>query len=69
MLKYYFETTRALKRLREDKDGMVSLEYILVGSAIIAMVSAAFATGPLSTAIGAAMTTIGSALTSAITAA
>ena len=71
MLKYYIETTEALKRLRADKDGMASFEYIIVASAIIAMVSAAFATvgGPLSAAMGAGMTAIGSAFTSAVTAA
>ena len=30
MLKYYIKTTEALKRLRTDKDGVVSFEYVIV---------------------------------------
>jgi pilus assembly protein Flp/PilA len=64
----YIETTEALKRLRADKDGVVSFEYLIVAAIIIAVVSVAFGTGaPLSTAIGVAMTAISSALTTAVT--
>ena len=33
MLRYYVKTTEALKRLRTDKEGVVSLEYVIVGDA------------------------------------
>ena len=44
MLKYYIKTTEALKRLRTDKDGVVSFEYIIVACLIIGVVGAAFVT-------------------------
>jgi pilus assembly protein Flp/PilA len=59
MLKYYIKTTEALKRLRTDKDGVVSLEYVIVAACIVGAVAAAFGTGAgggiataLTTAIG-----------------
>ena len=45
MLKYYIKTTEALKRLRTDKDGVVSFEYVIVAACIVAVVAAAFGTG------------------------
>ena len=45
MLKYYIKTTEALKRLRTDKDGVVSFEYMIVAACIVAAVVAAFGTG------------------------
>ena len=45
MLKYYVKTTEALKRLRTDKDGVVSFEYVIVAACIVAAVVAAFGTG------------------------
>ena len=44
MLKYYFKTTETLKRLRMDKDGVVSFEYVIVAVCIIGAVLAAFGT-------------------------
>ena len=38
MLKYYIKTTEALKRLRTDKDGVVSFEYVIVAACICAVV-------------------------------
>ena len=38
MLKYYIKTTEALKRLRADKDGVVSLEYVAVAAIVCALV-------------------------------
>lgn len=38
MLKYFIKTTEALKRLRTDKDGVVSLEYVIVGACVCAVV-------------------------------
>ena len=45
MLKYYVKTTEALKRLRTDKDGVVSFEYVIVAACIVGAVAAAFGTG------------------------
>ena len=60
----------ALKRLRTDKDGVVSFEYVIVAACIIAVVSLAFGTGgPLQTALTTAITTIGTKLTTAVGAA
>jgi pilus assembly protein Flp/PilA len=44
MLKYYVKATEALKRLRSDKDGVVSFEYVIVAVCIITAVLAAFGT-------------------------
>ncbi len=54
MLRYYVKATEALKRLRTDKDGVVSFEYVIVAVCIIAAVLAAFGTGT-TTGIGAAL--------------
>jgi pilus assembly protein Flp/PilA len=45
MLKYCIKTTEALKRLRTDKDGVVSFEYVIVAFAIVSAVALAFGTG------------------------
>jgi len=45
MLKYYIKTTEALKRLRSDQDGVVSLEYVIVAACVCVVVIAAFNTG------------------------
>ena len=64
MLKYYIKTTEALKRLRTDKDGVVSFEYVIVAACIIAVVSLGFGTGgPLQTALIGAINTLGTAIT------
>ena len=55
MLRYFVKTTEALKRLRTDKDGVVSFEYVIVAVCIIAAVLAAFGTTN-QTGIGAALT-------------
>jgi pilus assembly protein Flp/PilA len=60
MLKYYNQTREALRRLRTDKDGVVSLEYVVVGAVVVAVVIAVFQgtganslTGALSSGFGA----------------
>ena len=61
MLKYYVKTREALKRLRTDKDGVVSFEYVIVAACIVGAVAAAFgtgATGPIGTALTAGITAI-----------
>ena len=60
MLKHYIKASDLLERLRTDKDGVVSFEYIIVAACIIVAVAAAFGTG----AGGA----VGTALTNGITA-
>ena len=59
MLKYYIKTTEALKRLRTDKAGVVSFEYVIVASCIVLAVLAAFGTDTT--------TGVGKALNAAIT--
>ena len=63
MLKNYIES---VKRLSTDKDGVVSLEYVVVGAVIVAVVIAVFQgtgtnslTGALSSGFGAIVTAMG----------
>ncbi len=54
MLKFYIKTHQAVERLRTDKDGVVSFEYVIVAACIVGAVVAAFSTGgywPLGTAL------------------
>jgi pilus assembly protein Flp/PilA len=71
MLKYYIKASALLERLRTDKDGVVSFEYVIVAACIVAAVAAAFGTTTasgiglvLKTAIG----DISTAVTTAVTA-
>ena len=45
MLKYYVKAREAVKGLRTDKDGVVSLEYVIVAACVCVVVIAAFNTG------------------------
>ena len=45
MLKYYIKAREAVERLRTDKDGVVSLEYVIVAACVVTVVIAAFNTG------------------------
>ena len=71
MLKYYVKASDLLERLRSDKDGVVSFEYVIVAACIVAAVAAAFGTGTAS-GIGLALKTaigdISTAVTTAVTA-
>jgi len=67
MLKYYVQTSEALKRLRADQDGVVSFEYIIVAACIVTVVIAFF-TGTGSTTIQAALTTAVGKITTAMAA-
>ena len=70
MLRYYVKATEAFKRLRTDRDGIVSFEYVIVAACIIAVVAVVFGnTGPLSGALTNGLGAIGNALTSAVNAA
>jgi hypothetical protein len=54
MLETYFKVLDLLERLRTDKDGTVSWEYILVAALVIVAVGTAFgpgATGPVEVAL------------------
>jgi len=69
MLKYYTETTEALKHLRTDQNGVVSFEYIIVAACIIGAVVAAFGTGTggaIATALSGGITAITAAFTAAV---
>jgi pilus assembly protein Flp/PilA len=71
MLKCYVRASDLLTRLREDKDGVVSFEYVIVAACIVAAVAAAFGTSTAS-GIGQVLTTaitaIGTAVTTAVSA-
>lgn len=63
MSKFYIETTEALKRLRTEKDGVVSFEYIIVAACIVAVVIAVFKTdNSISTALVGGITKISTAM-------
>ena len=69
MLKYYIMTTEALKRLRADKGGVVSFEYVIVAACIVAAVGAAFGfggTGPISSALSSALSSIAAKVANAV---
>ncbi|WP_371424838.1 hypothetical protein [Tardiphaga sp.] len=69
MLKYYIQTTEALKNLRTDEGGVVSFEYIIVAACIIGAVAAAFgtgATGAIGTALSGGITAITTKFTAAV---
>jgi pilus assembly protein Flp/PilA len=59
MLKAYIGIREAALRLRDNQDGVVSFEYVIVAACIVAAVAAAFGTD--------AGTGIGKALSDAIT--
>jgi Flp pilus assembly pilin Flp len=59
MLKYHVKTCEAVNRLRTDKDGVVSLEYVIVAAFVVTVVIAAFPgsiPGALTTGFGAITT-------------
>jgi hypothetical protein len=68
MLKHYIKITEALKRLRTDKEGVVSFEYIIVAACVVGAVAAAFGTGAAG-GIATALTNGLAAVTAAFTAA
>ncbi len=44
MLKLYVKTSDLLARLRSDKAGVVSFEYVIVAAAVVSAVALAFGT-------------------------
>ena len=65
MLKNYIKTREALLRLRTDKGGVVSLEYVVVAACVVAVVITAFSAGG---SLPGALTTGFTALTTAMAA-
>ena len=66
MLKHYFKATEALKRLCSDEQGVVSLEYVIVGACVCAVVLLLFTgtgtntlSGALNTGFNKIATTMG----------
>ena len=68
MLKYCVKGEGLLARLRTDKDGVVSFEYVIVAACIVAAVAAAFGTDA-TTGIGLALKTAIGDISTAVTAA
>jgi pilus assembly protein Flp/PilA len=69
MLKYYIKASDLLARLRTDKDGVVSFEYVIVAACVVGAVAAAFgtgATGGIGAALTAGITKVTTAFTTAI---
>jgi pilus assembly protein Flp/PilA len=68
MLKFYVKGSDLLTRLREDKDGVVSFEYIVVAALVIAAVGLAYGTGAgsISGALSTGITTLTTKFTGAI---
>jgi pilus assembly protein Flp/PilA len=60
MLKFYIQAREAVERLRTDKDGVVSFEYVIVASCVVLAVLAALGngTGPIKTALSGAIAAI-----------
>ncbi|MHC6152488.1 hypothetical protein RX327_15680 [Bradyrhizobium sp. BEA-2-5] len=71
MLQPYIKIVEGLKRLRSDKNGVVSFEYVIVAACVVAAVAAAFGTST-STGIGKVLSdsisTISTAVTNAVSA-
>jgi pilus assembly protein Flp/PilA len=69
MLKYYIKTREAVERLRTDKDGVVSFEYVIVAACVVAAVVIVFGTangtGPIATALTDAIAAIVAKITPA----
>jgi Flp pilus assembly pilin Flp len=68
MLKIYVRASDLLARLRSDKGGVVSFEYVIVAACIVAAVGLAFGTtasGPIGTALSGGIAKIAAALSAA----
>jgi hypothetical protein len=69
MLNAYVKAREAVLRLRNDKQGVVSFEYVIVAACIVAAVAAAFgnsATTGIGGALAAGITAVKTAFTAAI---
>lgn len=63
MLKTYIKGREAILRVRTDKDGVVSFEYVIVAACVVGAVVLAFGTG----ATGAIATALKNAITAIVT--
>ena len=71
MLKYYVKTCEAVNRLRTDKAGVVSLEYVIVGACVCAVVVVLFSgtgTNTLNGALASGFTKIANSISALPTA-
>jgi len=69
MLKLYIKATDLIDRLRSDKGGEVSLEYLIVAACVVGAVVATFGgggTGILGTALKNGLNAIATAVTTAV---
>ncbi|MBR1298597.1 Flp family type IVb pilin [Bradyrhizobium sp. AUGA SZCCT0042] len=69
MSDYHAKAISALKRLRTDKDGVVSFEYVIVAACIVGAVIAAFGTsagGTVATVLTSGISTISTAISAAV---
>jgi Flp pilus assembly pilin Flp len=68
MLKLYVKAIDLLDRLRADKDGVVSFEYLIVAALIIGAVGLAYGTGGanIGTALTGGITAVTGAFTTAV---
>jgi Flp pilus assembly pilin Flp len=66
MLRYYIKATEALKHLCADKDGEVSIEYVIVAACIVGVVVAVFKNGPLNGALTNGLDAIANQITAAV---
>jgi Flp pilus assembly pilin Flp len=67
MLKLYVKSRDLVDRLRADKEGVVSFEYVIVAACIVAVVAIAFGpNGPLEGALNSALDAIGNAVVNAV---
>lgn len=69
MSSYHAKAVDALKRLRTDKDGVVSFEYVMVAACMVGAVSAAFGTsagGTVATVLTSGISAISAAISSAV---
>lgn len=69
MLGYRRKIVQALKHLSVDKNGLASLEYVIVAACVVTAVAAAFnpgASNSIANALTIALNTIGTAVTTAV---
>jgi pilus assembly protein Flp/PilA len=63
MTKLYIQASEALRSLRDDRDGVVSFEYIIVATCIVATVAGVFLAAGNGTISGALTTGISGIIT------
>lgn len=63
MTKFYIKGREAILRVRNDANGVVSFEYVIVAACVVGAVVLAFGTG----AGGAIATALGTAITAIVT--